>query len=57
MFTIVMDDFAIKIMSENEVDHITNALKKYYTIMVDKDAAKYIGLTIKWGMVYMRVGH
>ncbi len=57
MFTLVMDDFAIKIMSENEVDHIINALKKYYTIMVDKDAAKYIGLTIKWGMVHMRVGH
>ncbi len=35
-------DFAIKIMSENGADHIINVLKKYYTIMVDKDAAKYI---------------
>ncbi len=47
-FTLVMDDFAIKIMSENSANHIINALKKYNTITVDKDAAKYIGLTIEW---------
>jgi hypothetical protein len=56
-FTLIVDDFAIKIMSENGADHIINALKKYYTIMVDKDAAKYIGLTIEWdyenGKVHM----
>jgi hypothetical protein len=46
VFTLVVDDFAIKIMSENDVDHITNALN-YYTITVDKDTEKYIGLTIK----------
>jgi hypothetical protein len=27
MFTLIVDDFAIKIMSENNVDHIINALK------------------------------
>ncbi len=35
-------------MSEKDADHIINALKKYYTITMDKDAAKYIGLTIDW---------
>jgi hypothetical protein len=39
-FTLIVDDFAIQIMSENNADHITNALKKYYTITVDKDAEK-----------------
>jgi hypothetical protein len=52
-----VDDFAMKIMSENNADHIINVLEKYYTITVDKDAAKYIGLTIKWdyenGQVHM----
>jgi hypothetical protein len=42
-FTLIVDDFSIKIMSENNADHIFNALKKYYNIMVDKDAEKYIG--------------
>jgi hypothetical protein len=46
-FTLVVDNFTIKIISENNADHIINGLKKYYTITVDKDAAKYIGLTIK----------
>jgi hypothetical protein len=35
-------------LSKNSADHIINALKKYYTITVDNNAAKYIGLTIKW---------
>jgi hypothetical protein len=47
-FTLVVDNFAIKIMSEKGADHIINALKKYYTITVDKDAEKYIELTIEW---------
>jgi hypothetical protein len=42
-------------MSENNTDHIVNALKKYYTIMVDKDAAKYIVLTIEWDYEHGKV--
>ncbi len=42
-----MDDFAIKIMSKNNADHIINVLKKNYTITVDREATKYIGLTIE----------
>jgi hypothetical protein len=57
MFTLAVDDFAIKIKSENNGYHIINALKKYYTILVDKSAAKYIRLNIKWdyenGKVHM----
>ncbi len=35
-------------MSEYDAEHIINALKQhYYTIMVDKEATKYFGLTIK----------
>ncbi len=30
------------------MDHLINALKKHYTITVDKEATKYIGLTIEW---------
>jgi hypothetical protein len=47
-FTLVVDNFAIKIMSEDNANHIINALKKHYTITVDREATKYIGLTIKW---------
>ncbi len=58
-FTLVVDDFAIKIMSKNDVDHIINVLKKNYTITVNREATKYIGLTIEWdygnGKVHMHM--
>jgi hypothetical protein len=47
-FTLVVDDFAIKIMSEHNADHLIKALRKYYQITVDKEATTYIGLTIEW---------
>ncbi len=58
-FTLVMDDFAIKIMSKNNADHVINVLKKNYTITVDREGTKYIGLTIEWdyenGKVHMHM--
>jgi hypothetical protein len=47
-FTLVVDDFAIKIMSEDNASHIINALSKHYNITVDREQTKYIGLTIGW---------
>jgi hypothetical protein len=58
-FTLVVDDFAIKIMSENNSDHLINVLKKDYTITVGREATKYISLTIEWdyenGKVHMHI--
>ncbi len=34
-FTLVVDNFAKKIMSKNDAEHIINALKNDYTITVD----------------------
>ncbi len=47
-FTLVVDDFAIKYTKLEDAQHLINALKKDYTITVDWDATKYIGLTIEW---------
>jgi hypothetical protein len=44
----VVDDFAIKTMSEINAEHLIKALRKNYQITVDKEATKYIGLTIEW---------
>jgi hypothetical protein len=41
-FTLVVDNFAIKIMGENNAEHLIKALRKYYQITVDKEATKYI---------------
>jgi hypothetical protein len=47
-FTLVVDNFAIKVMSDDDANHLINVLKANYKITVDKDATKYIGLTIEW---------
>jgi hypothetical protein len=46
-FTLVVDSFAIKYTKMEDTKHIINALQKDYTIPVDWDATKYIGLTIE----------
>ncbi len=35
-------------MSDDDADHLINVLKADYTITVDREATKYIGLTIEW---------
>jgi hypothetical protein len=48
IITLIVDDFAIKIMSEDNANHIINTLMKHYIITVDREATKYSGLTIEW---------
>jgi hypothetical protein len=47
-FTLVVDDFAIKYTKMEDAKHLIDALQKDYTITVDWDATKYIGLIIEW---------
>ncbi len=50
-----MDDFAIKYTNMDNAKHLINVLKKDYTVTVDWDATKYIGLTIEWDYVNCKV--
>jgi hypothetical protein len=47
-FTLVVDDFTIKYINEVDATHLIDALIRDNTITVDKEATKYIGLTIEW---------
>jgi hypothetical protein len=47
-FTLVVDDFAIKYTKMEITKHLIDTLQKDYTITVDWDTTKYIGLTIEW---------
>ena len=44
----VVNDFTVKYVNQEDADHIMNAIRRYYPMTVDKEATKYIGLTIKW---------
>jgi hypothetical protein len=47
-FTLVVDDFAIKYTKVEDAKYLFDTLQKDYTITVDWDATKYIGLAIEW---------
>ncbi len=47
-FTLVVDDIAIEYTSMEDTQHLIDTLKQDYTITIDWDATKYIGLTLKW---------
>jgi hypothetical protein len=43
---LTIDDFAVKDVNQDDTDHMV--ITKHYPMTVDKDATKYIGLTITW---------
>ena len=45
-FTLVVDGSGIKYFSEEDLDHLINALKTHYTVSVDPTGAHYCGLRI-----------
>ncbi len=48
MLHVSRGDFAIKYTSMEDAQHLIDALKQDYTITIDWDKTKYIGLTLKW---------
>jgi hypothetical protein len=45
-FALVVDDFAVVWSSKTAMDHFLNTLQKLYTVKVDYDGLKYLGMTI-----------
>ena len=47
-FTLVVDDFGVKYVGKEHVEHLMSILKHHYEVESDWTGAKYIGLTIDW---------
>ena len=47
-FILCVDDFGIKHHSQDDLDHLLNALRTKYEISTDPSRTNYIGLTIAW---------
>ncbi len=54
-FTLVVDNFAIKYTNKRDVEHLVNILKQDYDITIDREAKKYIGLTMEWDLPNQQV--
>ena len=50
-FTLVVDDFLIKYERDEDLEHLRNAIGKYYKFKVDIEAKQYVGIHLKWDYV------
>lgn len=47
-FTLVVDDFGIKYVGREHLEHLLTALKEHYEVSVDYKGELYCGITLKW---------
>lgn len=51
-FLLVLDDFGIKYIKQEDADHLISALETAYKLSVDWTGARYCGLIIDWDYDY-----
>ena len=47
-FTLVADDFGVKVVGDANKRHLTTALKKYYKLKIDHTESLYCGINLDW---------
>ena len=56
-FTLVVDDFGIKYVGKEHIDHLLNAIKTDYTVDVDMTGGSYVGIKkLAWNYEKRYVG-
>jgi hypothetical protein len=48
MFVLVVDDFGIKYIREEDLDHLIESIKKHYDVTVDKEGKEYLKIELDW---------
>jgi hypothetical protein len=48
VFTLVVDDSAVKYVGKDNAHHLINALLRHYEITTDWGGTLYSGMTLKW---------
>ena len=47
-FCLCVDDFGIKYFNDEDIEHLLNALKQYYTMSCDWSGENYCGFKLDW---------
>ena len=47
-FSLVVDDFGVKYVGRQHIEHLLNALRKWYTITYDESEATFCGIKLTW---------
>jgi len=48
VFTLVVDDFGVKYVNKEDVDHLMSVLKENYSVTEDWKGERYIGMHLRW---------
>ena len=55
LFTLLVDDFGVKYVNKNDVDHLIDSIKLTYTHTKDWTGNLYCGITLEWDYVHRHV--
>ena len=47
-FTLAVDDFSVKYVGEVHTLHLKHTLEENYTVTIEWDGKRYIGITLDW---------
>ena len=45
---LVVDDFGIKYLKREDLDHLIKSLEKYYEVTVDPEGKEYVKIELDW---------
>jgi hypothetical protein len=54
-FVLVVDDFGIKYIRKDDLDHLINSLKKYYEVKVDLQGKEFVKIELDWDYEHGKV--
>ena len=47
-FTLIVDNFGVKFVGVDQLQHLVESLKKFYEIVLDPTGSKYCEITLEW---------
>ena len=47
-FVLVVDNFGIKYINKDDLDHLIQTLEKYYDVAVDLDGKEFVKIELDW---------
>jgi hypothetical protein len=54
-FTLVVNNFGVKYINKDDVEHLISVLQQDYEVDTDWDGTQYLGLTLDWDYKYCKV--
>eukprot|EP00956_Cyclotella_meneghiniana_P020906 scaffold37523_cov49-Cyclotella_meneghiniana.AAC.1 len=54
-FVLVVDDFGIKYIRNEDLDHLVKSIKKHYDVTVDREGKEYLKIELDWDYKNRRV--